>query len=140
MRFSIFDVKLAFGLPCSNYEKVLSADYAVPPVIALFFNVFFQQFAYSRDNIQILMGYRGKLGGQDPYFFMNRLVFVHDKQILAFNGTQAALNFNPRSLQILFGNCDLHAFRQIFKLLIELIGFHLFQALQALKIAACVLL
>ena len=86
------------------------------------------------------MGYRGKLGGQDSDFFMNGLVFVHDKQILAFNGTEAALNFNPRRPQILFGNCNLHAFSQIFKLLIQLIGFHFLLALQALKIAAYVLL
>jgi hypothetical protein len=40
----------------------------------------------------------------------------------------------------LFGNRNLHAFSQVFKLLIQLIGFHFLSALQGLKIAAYVLL
>ena len=86
------------------------------------------------------MGYLGQLGGQYPDFFMNGLMFVHDKHVLAFNQTETTFDFYSCRLQVLLGNRDLHAFSQIFKLLIQLIGFHFVQGRQALKIAAYVLL
>ena len=86
------------------------------------------------------MGYAGQLAGQNFNFFMHRLVFVHDKQFLAFNGAKAASDLNSRNLEVLFGNGNLHSFRQVLELLIQLIGFHDINALHHLKITACVLL
>ena len=70
------------------------------------------------------MGCLGQLGGQYADFFMNGLMFVHDKEILALDGTETTFDFNPRRLQVLLGNRDLRALSQIFKLVIQLIGFH----------------
>jgi hypothetical protein len=79
------------------------------------------------------MRYQGQLSGQNFDFLAQRLVFIHDKQFLSFYGAKAASDLDPRNLQILFGNRNLHPFRQVFELLIQLIGFHVIKALQPLE-------
>jgi len=79
------------------------------------------------------MRHQGQFGSQDLNFFVHGFVFVHDKQFLAFNGAKAASDFDPRNLEVLFGNGNLHAFRQIYERLIQLIRFHGFKMLQPLE-------
>ena len=67
-------------------------------------------------------------------------MFVHDKQFLAFHGAQTTSDLDPRNLEVLFGNRNLHPLRQVYELLIQLVGFHNIKALQPLKIAVGVLL
>jgi hypothetical protein len=79
------------------------------------------------------MGCLGQMSGQNFDFFMQRLVFIHDKQFLAFYGAKAASDLDSRNLEILLGDRNLHPFRQVFELLIQLIGFHVIKALQPLE-------
>ena len=61
---------------------------------------------------------------QDAYFFMDRFMLVHDKQILTFHRAQSAFHLYTGRPQVLLGNSDLHPLSQIDELLIYLIGFH----------------
>lgn len=79
------------------------------------------------------MGYHGQLSSKNFNFFLQRLVFVHDKQFLTLHNAKAASDLEPRNLEVLFGNANLHSFRQVFELLIQLIRFHNIKALQALE-------
>ena len=65
-----------------------------------------------------------QLCGQNAYFFMDRFMLVHDKQILTLHCAQSAFNLDTGRPQVLLGNGNLHAISQIDQFLIYLIGFH----------------
>ena len=69
------------------------------------------------------MGHIGKLSGQDFDLFVNRLVFVHNKHVLAFHGAQAAFYLYAGCSQILVGNGHRQFFSQILEFLIYLFRF-----------------
>lgn len=106
----------------------------------LFGNGFIQQITNGRHNIDVLVRYVRQLCGQNSDLFMDGLMLVHHKQILTLDLAEPAFNLNTGSFQVLFGNRYLQAVGQIYKFLIQLIGLHFLRTLQALKIAADVLL
>ena len=87
------------------------------------------------------MRHQGQFGSQKLNFFMHGFVFVHDKQFPALNGAKAASDFDSGNLEVLFGNGNLHAFRQVYELLIQLIRFHDYKVPQPLEIRTlCVII
>jgi len=71
------------------------------------------------------MGKFCQLGRQDVNFFVDGFVFIHDKQIPALDLAQTTLYLYAGSSKILFRDGDLKLFRQIFKRLVNLFGFHI---------------